>query len=280
MLQTMEDAWLNLSLQGHHDSPLNRGWMNVFRRWSNAAAFHRVWPILRSEFSTEFVRFCESHLHLTIRSLTVRPRSLNLAVLTARPRPSPSMLRGLNPPDHLHASILELDEEFGREWPAEVVGRRGLIDRIARAESLNPGMMNRLPVWMIWVGPAGVPGDLIPAGIVLAQPWTHRRYPARQNIPTLELFVWIRPVHRSTGLGTRAVRRAINKTRRYVLRGATAGAAEMEFRVRYPAWRAGGGSMMAVNSWRSFFAVYDFKDLDSSLRRDLHGEQILTRILL
>ena len=27
--------------------PLNRGWMNVFRRWSASGAFHRYWPALR-----------------------------------------------------------------------------------------------------------------------------------------------------------------------------------------------------------------------------------------
>ena len=38
MLQIMEDAWLNLGLKGHYDLPMERGWMNVFRRWTSTRA--------------------------------------------------------------------------------------------------------------------------------------------------------------------------------------------------------------------------------------------------
>ena len=40
--------------------------MNVFRRWTGTKAFHRLWPMARSEFSPEFVKFCETQLHVGI----------------------------------------------------------------------------------------------------------------------------------------------------------------------------------------------------------------------
>src|SRR5262249_56630139 len=39
MLQIMESAWLGVHLEGYAAHPLNRGWMNVFRRWANTPAF-------------------------------------------------------------------------------------------------------------------------------------------------------------------------------------------------------------------------------------------------
>ena len=66
MIQLMESAWINLHLKGHSDLPMDHGWMNVFRRWTGTKAFHRLWPTMRSEFSPEFVKFCETQLHLGV----------------------------------------------------------------------------------------------------------------------------------------------------------------------------------------------------------------------
>ena len=64
MLQVMENAWLSLNLDAHYAHPLNRGWMAVFHRWTNAETFRRHWPVLRSEFGRGFVSFCEKQMRL------------------------------------------------------------------------------------------------------------------------------------------------------------------------------------------------------------------------
>jgi len=135
MIQMMEDAWFVLSLKGHHDLPMNRGWMNVFRRWSNTRAFHRLWPALRSEFSGEFVQFCEAQLHLTVRDDHQRLDRVNIGRLR-RGRTPDELIRCVHP-DPVHASLLALDAEFAREWPEEAGQGRGLVDRIVRACPLD-----------------------------------------------------------------------------------------------------------------------------------------------
>ena len=64
LLQVMELAWLENDLERFGAHPLNRGWMNVFRRWTASGAFHRYWPALRGQYSRGFVRFCEVALNL------------------------------------------------------------------------------------------------------------------------------------------------------------------------------------------------------------------------
>ena len=46
MLQVMENAWLSLNLDVHYLHPLNRGWMDVFHRWTNAVTFRLYRPPL------------------------------------------------------------------------------------------------------------------------------------------------------------------------------------------------------------------------------------------
>jgi Patatin-like phospholipase len=64
MLQVMENAWLRLNLDEHHQYPLYSGWMEAFRRWTKAKAFHRHWATLKKEYGEGFVRFCQRELSL------------------------------------------------------------------------------------------------------------------------------------------------------------------------------------------------------------------------
>jgi predicted acylesterase/phospholipase RssA len=59
MLQVLENAWFTLQLDRRHADPINSGWMNVFFRWSQTPGLREYWPVLRHEFSRDFVRFCE-----------------------------------------------------------------------------------------------------------------------------------------------------------------------------------------------------------------------------
>ncbi len=85
MLQVMENAWLALDLETYSDHPLNRGWMNVFRRWTSSGTLQRYWPTVRGEFSEGFVRFCEAELNLTVHD----PEVIWLDKGDARPTWSP-----------------------------------------------------------------------------------------------------------------------------------------------------------------------------------------------
>ena len=60
MLQIMENTWLRLGLRRYSDLPLNRGWVNTFRRWVNTSAFQRLWPSLRPEYARTFAASAKS----------------------------------------------------------------------------------------------------------------------------------------------------------------------------------------------------------------------------
>src|SRR4029079_13958018 len=62
MLQILENAWLTLNLDVCYAHPLNRGWMDVFYGWTTSPLFQKYWPVLRVEFSRNFVAFCERQL--------------------------------------------------------------------------------------------------------------------------------------------------------------------------------------------------------------------------
>ncbi len=65
-LQLMESVWTELRLRDSRAQglPANRGWMNLFRRWSLSPRFRTLWPVLRPLYGLEFQRFCEESLDL------------------------------------------------------------------------------------------------------------------------------------------------------------------------------------------------------------------------
>ena len=65
-MQLMENAFVNLELdcQQNREHYFNRGWMNLFRRWSQAAYFQRAWAVTIGNYSVGFQKFCEDALRL------------------------------------------------------------------------------------------------------------------------------------------------------------------------------------------------------------------------
>ncbi|OFW09935.1 MAG: hypothetical protein A3H96_02715 [Acidobacteria bacterium RIFCSPLOWO2_02_FULL_67_36] len=61
-LQLMEDAYYSLRLDQYANSPDNRGWMNLFRRWAWSATFQWHCGQLQSTFSEQFVEFFEKYI--------------------------------------------------------------------------------------------------------------------------------------------------------------------------------------------------------------------------
>jgi hypothetical protein len=94
ILDVMEMAWMGIDLENYYAHPLHRGWMGVFRRWASSDTFQKYWPILRGEYSKDFIRFCE--------------RTLNLPRVTALPR----QLTAWEP------TLCPVNAEFCHEWAA------------------------------------------------------------------------------------------------------------------------------------------------------------------
>jgi predicted acylesterase/phospholipase RssA len=230
MLQIMENAWLTLKTRGNEDNLASQGWMNVFRRWTTTEAFHRHWPTLRSEFSTEFVRFCEAKLRLVPAMPEVRP----LASVPSR-------------------EVRELIAEFDREWPSHSVppetGLEGMIDR---AKALGTHLPE-VPAWAIVQGPSPDPSEApigIYRGIMLAWALTGGK--------DFELLIWIRRAHRSIGLGGFAIGKKLEGKDGLLTLLKPAAPNGSRLYVRYPtAGTTAEGTEQAM--WKSFFSLYDFR---------------------
>ena len=261
MLQIMEDSWLSLGLKGHHDLPMDRGWMNVFRRWAGSRAFHRYWPALRPEFSPEFVKFCEDQLHL---GHVAEPAYL---------------LPGGSAFDSFEGiSLRRLGEEFRREWPprAGAVGdadprSRDLEEMVRRARELEIpiGEGGEAPIWLIVQSPSGGASardfdERFACGVVLVCACEdiealRQRDPARfeRDAKSYELFAWIRRPNRSTGLGSRSYESIRDDIARWLV-GASGGR-PVQVVTRYPKADLEGERDLELSMWKNFFSLYDFR---------------------
>jgi hypothetical protein len=68
-MQLMENAFLALALDdpSNRDHYYNRGWMNLFRRWSQAAYFRRTFAASIGNYSVSFQVFCKEALDLELQ---------------------------------------------------------------------------------------------------------------------------------------------------------------------------------------------------------------------
>jgi hypothetical protein len=221
MLTIMENAWIGLSLKRTSSLPINRGWMNAFRRWVASEAFRRAWPILRAKFSADFVRFCEEQLHLTAAT----PSAARLS--------SSDKISGAS--EFEHQAIELLDREFAREWPEEHRLKRGPRELIAKARELKKtppitkGQAPKKPapkpgeskperplVWLIIQAPSGrkkadeSPHKSVSGVILAALSDAAIEFGRGRGQPSpIEFFVWVRRAHRGAGLGSRGVQEAL-----------------------------------------------------------------------
>ena len=268
MLQIMEDAWYRLGIRGYQGRPVNQGWMNVFARWASARSFHRLWPTLRPEFSREFVQFCEARLHLA----SATPRIERLAAVDLdqlRAHTDPIALRARFPDDPRadESAILALAGEFALDWPTEVAAGRDVVTLVARSEEFRVALrdvraadgvsngLDRPLIWLAWLGPEAPRADSkrFACGIVLAR--------ADDLDPKIvRLFAWIRPVHRSLGLGARFLEAVLADLKPHI--------DGRRLRIRYPAWPHSDATESFRVGWRAFFGLYDFRDLSGEANPD------------
>ena len=269
MLQIMEDAWASLGVRGQQVRPLDRGWMNVFARWSATKAFHRYWPVLSPEFNREFVLFCRSQLHLVPPEARAE-RITTLDAVAAALSPLPAAPDRVGPET---AAVRAMAAEFAREWPTEAAANRGILDLLARSEDLRQSLaraarpggpvdtFDRPLAWLGWLSPLGTdqPADRFAVGLFLV--WRDPVNPA-----VIRFFAWIRPVHRSLGVGARFVEHVL-KELAPLLPGHT-------LRIRYPAWPRGAITNGMGANWRAFFARFDFRNPPAG-PTDLDGDNDL-----
>ena len=254
MLQVMEETWLDLGLKKHHDLPMDRGWLNAFRRWSGTEAFRRLWPTLRPELRPDFIEFCEDHLHLGTAG---PPRSERLA--TARPA------AGSFEAD----AIRVLAEEFRREWPDEARPRgwrpsRGIEEAVARAGALGTRMtLAKPPIWLLAQAPSGAVSvidstEKFSCGIVLVREYLDGKTAYGRVPGVFELFAWVRRPHRSMGLGSRCLNPILDQLKADLGSARPAGQ-ELTLRVRYPKPARGDDGDLELGMWLNFFALFDFR---------------------
>jgi hypothetical protein len=245
ILQLMEDAWLALGLRGYNALPMNRGWMNCFRRLTGTAAFRRLWPILRAEYSPEFVRFCEQQLRLASDTPRLEP------------------LDSAGSPD-----IAALAAELAREWPdliersaGETLEQAGLRHVAEALRDVNRWRNALLDPWVsIWRiveeprqhSPAEWPPGAITVGLLVLRslPDGH----PRKCHADYELLLWLRRAHRAVGIGGKVLDRDPYKR-------AEEGILSQGRRicVWYPKTPASVGDNRLRSQWLSFFSLHDFR---------------------
>ncbi|WP_337175045.1 patatin-like phospholipase family protein [Paludisphaera sp.] len=267
MLQIMENAWLTLALRRNSGLPINRGWLNTFRRWANTPAFQAFWPSLRPEYAAEFVRFCEDELHMIPERARIVPldghrRSFTPAVIRRLGGgPTPRGRRGHRPRGG--AVLAKLLEEYRREWATDPDAPK-LDDQLARSRDLAPGRSR--PAWLIVQGawPPKPGGSTYVLGIVLAADF-HR---LAQDFPGVglasatphngmhvEFVVWVRRGYRSSEFGSPAVREIIEKR----LAPALGVATPPTLWSRYPKTGERGDDDHERTTWLNFLARFDFR---------------------
>lgn len=175
-LQLMENVFLAVKLDEFHAHPLNRGWMNLFRRWATASQFRALWPTVRGTYSRPFIDFAETHL------------SLEVAVSAVR----------CVPPAALRAALLR---EYGLEWPHQLEQLTRALDRPLRLEVGNSAQP---AIWLAVGDDNQPPKDCW--GMAVAY---------EDGDAVLRLNIWIRLAYRNLGIGSRLLEQALSELKRY-----------------------------------------------------------------
>jgi hypothetical protein len=182
MLQVMENTYLSLDLEIKFAHPRNRGWLDLFHRWSSAETFRMHWPTLRGEFGQDFVRFCEQQMRLG--EVTGQPVRLPC-------EPAPSLTRLLL--------------EFQDQWPTYYPEVKKRLDAALDGGGPMAWAIQASNPYPLAVDPSdGAPW--LPAGIILIWPADHAGTSAR---PIFDLFTWMRGAYRNSGLGRSALRKVL-----------------------------------------------------------------------
>ena len=254
LINVMELAWLGVDLDGYYAHPMNRGWMGALHRWSSSEAFHKYWPVLRGEYSKDFVRFCER----TLNAAPVRARPDRLGAGAA---PSPILVREY---DREWGAILR---ELNRRAPKSPPMPTDLAEVVATAQA---GAGGAAPlVWQLLLAeelprPGGAVLMLaplahlqgFPVGLVAAY---------RRSASAYELVVWLRGAYRSMGLGRVAAEgdgsagpSLFRRIAGEVWRRSGAAGGEILLAARYPLLGGSSADALQQDLWCNYFSDYGF----------------------
>ena len=64
LIQFMQQVYYDRQLDQQYAAPRNRGWMNLFRRWSWSLMLRFTWTVTAGTYGARFQTFCEHHLDL------------------------------------------------------------------------------------------------------------------------------------------------------------------------------------------------------------------------
>jgi hypothetical protein len=261
MLQVMEMIWFAMKLDGYHAHPLNCGWMNLFRRWSSSPTFQKYWPVLRGEYSQDFVRFCGRALNMVPAAVTSE-RLGSAAAVAAR-----------------LGDVAVMDREFVQEWAFEadrlgwLTTGRYLRDAVEQATAFagRPQHPREPLVWLLAVsdGPDGLPHR--PCGLVCAAP------PFRGAGTDLELLVWLRGPYRTLGIGRLALQTILPEIIAELGPLGQDLPAPYRLLVYYPEGGANKADRLQKAMWMNFFFDYGFRSVTTTDAGALAGVITLGR---
>lgn len=228
VLQVLQNAWLSLRLDVHYAHPLNRGWLDVFRRWTGTHTFRKHWPVLRSEFGRGFVSFCERQMRACRIHIYLKSWPLDEKI----------------PAD--------LNEEFSVQWTDQP-------DLNEQLEAAKNASANDCRAWLIHSRVVEKNGtdrgeSGLPRGIIMAYPLqTPPTTPGQETV--FEFLVWIRGAYRNTGIGRRAALQAIE-----TLNQDSALPSSLTLRARLPVSAlTGPGGHVIKAMWLAFFHSLGFR---------------------
>lgn len=190
-VQLMENVFLGLRLAEHYAHPLNRGWMNLFRRWATTPMFRRCWPILCGTFSRAFVEFAECHLYV--------PPSSHLTYLQQR---------------LTDASIQAIHTQLVSEWTIEAQIPEDFVAALQTPYRFSTmSGPEESGVWSAWIQFEGdrtalthaPQGELL--GVVVLAP--RAQTPEEHSKTSLTIYGWIRAGYRDLGIRHELYARAL-----------------------------------------------------------------------
>jgi GNAT superfamily N-acetyltransferase len=166
-LDLMENIFLAIELEKSYAYALNRGWMNLFRRWAMTETFQKLWPGLRGGYSRQFTDFVEEHL------LPCKP----IKIVDLRKTPAP-------------------------EIPEEVLARlAGEYLRDQLSMTIAPSLANVLRDSAQLKSCVGAWFAVPNSGETITEVWGAAVVVKELGEYDYQLFLWVRGAHRNLGIG-------------------------------------------------------------------------------
>lgn len=181
-MQLMENVFLGVRLGEHYAHPMNRGWMNLFRRWANAGTFRQWWPILCGSFNPAFVEFSRRHLYLECDS-------------------SPVLERQPLSDDE----IRRISRQINHEWPKDKSVPQDFEEALYKPIQLILSPMESEPA--VWI--ARIQGNRREVvGVVCLSGVSQGSW---------QIHGWIRPGYRGLGIGHSLFRKALEDVQKSLI---------------------------------------------------------------